>query len=232
MKRIDDGTPKITVHLRLSSIRPDLDIEDDSAEAAAQQDDPDMSMSVTASPQPPSNRTSIDGMDPAFANVLRSTGSRDSFGSPVFHWGTIRGGRGGTVGSRRRGGVGYQEARPSSIVGTADVLAAEFGIGMDSVVEDHEETREFAEFACQTDPIEQPPPPPPTTIMPETTDTAGKEYPISSSAVPRQNTGLFLRFRDLCTYMVAKKIFTAFWAFLEGGALARKTMSLDSFCNM
>ncbi|KLO07082.1 hypothetical protein SCHPADRAFT_1001921 [Schizopora paradoxa] len=163
---------------------PDLDIEDDSAEALPHQEDPDMSMSVTASPQPPSNRTSIDGMDPAFANVLRSNGSRDSFGSPVFIRGTIRGGRGGTVGSRRRGGVGYQEARPSSIVGAADVLAAEFGIGMDSVTEDREETREFAEFACQTDPVEPLPPPPPILVTPETVDSSMQTDPEPVPEVP------------------------------------------------
>ncbi len=78
------------------------------------------------------------------------------------------------MGSRRRGGVGYQEARPSSIVGAADVLAAEFGMGMDSVIEDGEETREFAEFACQTEPVEQipPPPPPPIVITPEMADSS------------------------------------------------------------
>lgn len=134
------------------------------------EDEPEQSFD-TAAPYPPSNRTSIDGMDPTFASILcsSSTRSRGSFtlarsnsslrftfvsGSSKLRSPVLSrrrgGGGGGTVGSRRRGGVGYQQVCPAS--GEAEALSAEFGLGgMDSVVEDEEEPMVFVEFGCQTD---------------------------------------------------------------------------------
>lgn len=116
---------------------------------------------------------SIDGMDPAFANVLKRANSNASINrdsSPVFR-GSVR--NRGTVG-RRRGGAAFQEARPSSIVGAPEALAAElglgYGVGMESVAEDEAPEREFGEFSCQTEPEELPVPVqvlPDVTVAPE-----------------------------------------------------------------
>ncbi|KAF9051377.1 hypothetical protein BJ165DRAFT_881386 [Panaeolus papilionaceus] len=85
------------------------------------------------SPSPPaeqihSNRTSVDGMDPAFANILRRIPSNGSSyaGSPLRQSILNRSARGGAV-RRPRGGVPFKEARPPSIVDAPEVLAAELG---------------------------------------------------------------------------------------------------------
>ncbi|KAF9528362.1 hypothetical protein CPB83DRAFT_791687 [Crepidotus variabilis] len=138
---------------------------------------------VPRSPSPPaihSNRTSVDGMDPAFANVLRRVPSNGSAyaGSPLRHSVLNRSGRGGAVvGRRSRGGVPFREARPSSIVDAPEVLAAELS-GMDAspfkggntsllndvdVIEEGEDDGEEyirvkkvekIEFGCQTESLE------------------------------------------------------------------------------
>ena len=122
--------------------------------------------------EPPSNRTSVDGMDPAFANVLRRIPSNGSSyaGSPLRQsvlGHSVRGGR-SSVGRRPRGGVPYKEARPPSLVDVPDVLSAEL-LGVDGsplrnaeLLEEMDETAyilrevETAEFGCQTEVEEEP----------------------------------------------------------------------------
>ena len=90
---------------------------------------------ISRSPSPldstASNRSSVDGMDPAFANVLRRVPSNGSYGSPLRQTVLGRSARGGAVPRRPRGGVPFKEARPPSIVDAPEVLAAELG-GVDS----------------------------------------------------------------------------------------------------
>ncbi|TBU22578.1 hypothetical protein BD311DRAFT_138610 [Dichomitus squalens] len=141
---------------------------------------------LQASPSPAvnSNRTSVDGMDPAFANVLRRSVSASSLqnGSPLRQSVLARAARGGTLPRRSRGGAAYQEARPPSLVGQPEALAAELGFGMmeaepgSSIADDLQQ--EFAdietvEFGVQTD-FEEPPPPPPIiqVIPPSTSEMA------------------------------------------------------------
>ncbi|KAG6333940.1 hypothetical protein ID866_5151 [Astraeus odoratus] len=109
---------------------------------------------------PPSNRTSIDGMDPLYANVLRKSASYSSLlssSSPLRQSVISRSARGGAPQRRSRGGAAFQEARPPSLVGQPEALSAalasEMGIGMSSVVEDDVmgSQKEVAEIACQTD---------------------------------------------------------------------------------
>ena len=114
-----------------------------------------------------SSRGSLDGLDPAYASVLRrssSSGSLPYNRSPLRQAVVSR-----SVPRRSRGGAAFQEARPSSLVGQPEALAAElFGTGMDSVVE-VETPVATAEFGCQTEfeeaspmPIQITPPAPET----------------------------------------------------------------------
>ena len=120
----------------------------------------------------PSNRGSLDGLDPAFANVLRrssSSGSLPFNRSPLRQAVVSR-----SVPRRSRGGAAFQEARPASYVGQPEALAAElFGTGMDSVAEG-EAAVATAEFGCQTEfeeaDSELPPPIRVTPAAPETAD--------------------------------------------------------------
>ena len=101
---------------------------------------------------------------------------------------------------RRRGGAAYQEARPPSLVGQPEALAAELGLGMGmgmgmgmgastsmTTVTEHapeldpeaepETVVETAEFGCQTEPEVSvlpppPPPPPPIEITPPSPETS------------------------------------------------------------
>lgn len=106
----------------------------------------------------PSKRTSVDGMDPLFANVLRKSASYSLLpgqSSPLHHSLLARSsprgvGRGGAPQRRARGGAAFQETRPASLVGEPEALAAELGIGMTSVTEDVE-AKVTTEMACQTD---------------------------------------------------------------------------------
>ncbi|KAF7426385.1 hypothetical protein PC9H_008753 [Pleurotus ostreatus] len=128
-------------------------------------------------PEPPSNRTSVDGMDPQFANVLKRTPSTSSIpanGSPLRRSTLVRSVRGGTVGRRQRGGKAYSEARPESLVGQPEDLLQALATGAsplkdNSIVEevlgefdveaesDSEPAKEMVEFACQTEPeVEEP----------------------------------------------------------------------------
>ncbi|KAF8889574.1 hypothetical protein BD779DRAFT_1662013 [Infundibulicybe gibba] len=115
--------------------------------------------------EPPSNRTSVDGMDPAFANVLKRVPSNGSYtGSPLRQSVLDRSTRRGTVGRRQRGGVPYKEARPPSLVGAPDVLSAELFNGgspvqdLDILIPEEDHKVETAEFGCQTEVEEMPPP--------------------------------------------------------------------------
>ncbi|TFY60678.1 hypothetical protein EVJ58_g4992 [Rhodofomes roseus] len=138
---------------------------------------------VQASPSPPqpnSNRASVDGMDPAFANVLRRTSSASSLptnGSPLRQSVMAMATRGGTLPRRSRGGAAYQEARPPSLVGAPEALAAELGLGFggissaadESIREQEQDTLravETAEFGCQTDFEDVVLPPPPIQVTP------------------------------------------------------------------
>ncbi|KAL5506867.1 hypothetical protein ACEPAH_6323 [Sanghuangporus vaninii] len=124
---------------------------------------PSPSVSVfhkSPSPEPLSNRTSvtsIDGMDPEFANVLRRAPSLTSASRKASPFTRSRGGADRTITGRRRGGMAFQQPRPSSLVGAPEALAAELGlgntsVGMESVKEDDgEPERELREFACQTE---------------------------------------------------------------------------------
>jgi hypothetical protein len=97
------------------------------------QDEIEQEERVSRSPSPleSTNRNSVDGMDPAFANVLRRVPSNGSYaGSPLRQSVLERSTRGG-VPRRPRGGVPFKEVRPPSIVGAPEVLAAELG-GVDS----------------------------------------------------------------------------------------------------
>ncbi|KAF9078702.1 hypothetical protein BDP27DRAFT_1310037 [Rhodocollybia butyracea] len=135
-------------------------------------------MAFQASPSPvPSNRTSVgsitsvEGMDPAFANVLRRTPSTSSVvsvqanGSPLRTSLLRRSTRGrNTVGRRTRGGSAWQDGRPPSLVDQPEDLAQALGgnvdaspmsirnDGADIMEELGVETIETAEFGCQTEP--------------------------------------------------------------------------------
>ncbi|KAF5379179.1 hypothetical protein D9615_005980 [Tricholomella constricta] len=137
--------------------------------------------------EPNSNRasiTSVDGMDPVFANVLRRVPSNGSSyaGSPLRQ--AVLGGsaRGRTVGRRSRGGVPYKEARPPSLIDAPDVLSAEL-LGMAGsspmksreILEEIEETyrareAEMVEIGCQTEPEKQPETE--VVVVPETAEIA------------------------------------------------------------
>ena len=114
------------------------------------------------------NRDSLDGLDPAFANVLRRTSSSGSLPynrSPLRQAVVSRG-----IPRRSRGGAAFQEARPASLVGQPEALAAElFESGMDSVAEG-ETPVITAEFGCQTELEEANTPP--IQITPAAPDTA------------------------------------------------------------
>ena len=127
-----------------------------------------------------SNRTSVDGMDPAFANVLRRIPSNGSSytRSPLRQTVLGRSARGGSLGRRSRGGVPFKEARPPSIVDAPEVLATELGdmdssplkggvrtslLNEDEILEEDSDDGEYirvmkvekVEFGCQTEFVEE-----------------------------------------------------------------------------
>ena len=117
---------------------------------------------VPSSPSPlasPSNRASVDGMDPVYANVLRRSASWSSLlssSSPLRQSVLMRSSRGGAPPRRSRGGAAFQEVRPASLVGQPEplsaALASEMGI-RSSVIEGDVLVgeKEMADMACQTD---------------------------------------------------------------------------------
>ena len=137
-----------------------------------------MSPSVLAA----SKRVSVEGMDPAFANILKRSSSSASLQKSPMRRSLSKVTRGGTF-PRRRGGTAYQQPRPASLVGQPELLAAELGIGMGSTGEidltplDEENTTvETAEAGIQTDyeePTTSPPTPPvPIRVHPPTSEIA------------------------------------------------------------
>jgi len=128
-----------------------------------------MSPSILAA----SKRVSVEGMDPAFANVLKRSSSSASLQKSTMRRVLSKATRGGSL-PRRRGGAAYQQPRPPSLVDQPELLAAELGIGMDSTGEvdltplnEENNTVETAEIGIQTDhelTIRAPTPPPPVPI--------------------------------------------------------------------
>ncbi|EJD03472.1 uncharacterized protein FOMMEDRAFT_20543 [Fomitiporia mediterranea MF3/22] len=148
---------------------------------------------ASPSPEPLSNRdsvTSVEGMDPEFANILRRVPSASSSasrrGSP-FTNGTVRG---RVIGARRRGGTAFQGPRPSSLVGAPEALASELGLAntsaaMESVREDGEFEKVLVEVACQTDFEEVAPtsaPVIPAVSKPEMADVSVQAEPVPEVA--------------------------------------------------
>ncbi|KAF7798463.1 hypothetical protein EIP86_009684 [Pleurotus ostreatoroseus] len=130
----------------LPAIEP-LEAEDD-------EDDTQQSPSLAIK----SNRTSVDGMDPAFANVLRRSSS-SRFASPLRHSVFSRPNK--SVPRRSRGGAAYQQARPPSFTGEPEALANELGqlgFSMDSITALPEAAKETIDAGCQTDFEEAPVP--------------------------------------------------------------------------
>ncbi|KAI0720816.1 hypothetical protein C8T65DRAFT_632906 [Cerioporus squamosus] len=168
------------------------------------EDDEEPDLQASPSPAVNSNRTSVDGMDPAFANVLRRSASAGSMtnGSPLRQSVLARTQRGGTLPrTRRGGGAAYQEARPPSLVGQPEALSAELGFGMmepepiSPLADDLQQELaavETVEFGVQTD-FEEPPPPPPPVIQvipPATSDMAIQVEPEPEPAVSTSDASL------------------------------------------
>ena len=131
-------------------------------------------VSMSPSVQAASKRVSVEGMDPAFANILKRSSSSASLQKSPMRRSLSKATRGGTF-PRRRGGAAYQQPRPSSLVGQPELLAAELGIGMDSTGEidltplnEEGTTVETAEMGIQTEyeepTIRAPTPPVPVPI--------------------------------------------------------------------
>ncbi|KAL6301077.1 hypothetical protein BKA93DRAFT_493457 [Sparassis latifolia] len=158
------------------------------ANKVEQEEEEEPDLQASPSPPIPSNRTSVDGLDPVFANVLRRSASGSSVlsnGSPLHRSVLARTSRGGTLPRRSRGGAAYQETRPPSLVGQPEALADELGLmepSLDGSLVAEQETLhdiQTAEFGCQTDPEEvlppppsPPSPPPPILVSPATTEIA------------------------------------------------------------
>ncbi|KAI0822893.1 hypothetical protein BC628DRAFT_1521193 [Trametes gibbosa] len=150
---------------------------------------------ASPSPNVQSNRTSVDGMDPAFANILRRRASADSIqlnASPLQQSVLPRTIRGGTFPRRSRGGAAYQEARPPSLVGQPEALAAELGFGMigsslDDDLKQELAAVETAEFGVQTEfeASPPPPPPPPIHVTPATIEMGVQAEPEPEVPIPR-----------------------------------------------
>ncbi|KAF9467802.1 hypothetical protein BDZ94DRAFT_1294718 [Collybia nuda] len=200
---LDDSSPPPVPPIPIRFSQPEEDEEEDlfssrnTQREQQQQEEPDVQF-IPRSPsplEPPSNRTSVDGMDPAFANVLRRVPSNGSSyaGSPLRQAVLSNSARGRTVGRRPRGGVPYKEARPPSLVEAPDVLSAEL-LGMEGspmksqeILEEIDEGTfrarevETAEFGCQTEVVEEenvdPTPALPIHISPVTTETGVQSDP-------------------------------------------------------
>lgn len=143
------------------SLGDDDFIADDSGE-----EEPDIQQSPSS--RISSKRTSVEGMDPAFANVLRRSSSGRSFThgiSPLRHsaFGRSARGRGRPLSRKNRGGAAFQQARPPSFAGEPEALANELGqLGfgnLEDTFEVPEDVTDTAEIACQTDDIEEAPVP-------------------------------------------------------------------------
>ena len=183
---VDDAPPVPSIPIHFS--RPQ-DEDDEvsqffgSSQDHGQQNEIEHEDRISRSPSPSPldsaalNRNSVDGMDPAFANVLRRVPSNGSYaGSPLRQSVLGRSAR-GAVPRRPRGGVPFKEARPPSIVDAPEVLATELG-GVDSspmksfnasllneaeIPEEEDDSEEYikvrkverVEFGCQTEVLEE-----------------------------------------------------------------------------
>ncbi|KZT01198.1 uncharacterized protein LAESUDRAFT_731408 [Laetiporus sulphureus 93-53] len=155
--------PRLPPVFPLSDESQRLDVRSDDEDEA----DPNVPASPTRSHH--STRTSLEGMDPAFANVLHRNNSTSSLvhnASPLRHPVARTRGRGGAF-RRPRGSSIYQ--RPPSFVSKPEALAAE--LGLDATCEDSsDEEKDMVNTACQTDdiPAEVPLPAPAPPLMSET----------------------------------------------------------------
>ncbi|KAL1742281.1 coiled-coil protein [Schizophyllum fasciatum] len=133
---------------------------DEQHDVLIEEEDEDDEPAREPSPSP-SNRVSIDGMDPAFANVLKRTPSTSSIphaGSPLRQSVLGRSTRGGTIGRKGRGGAAYMQSRPPSLVGAPEALSAELNFSgsplkrNDSLRIAVDDGPETVDFGMQTDP--------------------------------------------------------------------------------
>ena len=180
------GTPPPIPHMPDNF--QDTNEETSDREEHEEEDEPNpvnMSPSIHAA----SKRVSVEGMDPAFANVLKRSSSSASLQKSPMRRVLSRAARGGTF-PRRRGGAAYQEPRPPSLVGQPELLAAELGIGMDSTGEidltplnEENNAVEMTEIGIQTEYEEPmiraptPPPPVPIRVHPPTSEMAVQVTP-------------------------------------------------------
>ncbi|KDQ53566.1 hypothetical protein JAAARDRAFT_161669 [Jaapia argillacea MUCL 33604] len=105
-------------------------------EAEEDQDGEVRQASIGEQSPTPSNSVSVDGMDPAFANVLKrklSTSSIPPQFSPLRQSVVTRGARAGTVVRRNRGGAVF--AAESDVTHRQSVTAVEFGVQTEVVEE-------------------------------------------------------------------------------------------------
>ena len=164
--------------------------EDTSDREEHEEEDEPNPVNMSPSVHAASKRVSVEGMDPAFANVLKRSSSSVSLQKSPMRRVLSRATRGGTF-PRRRGGAAYQEPRPPSLVGQPELLAAELGIGMDSTDEidltplnEENNTVETTEIGIQTEyeePITRaptPPPPVPIRVHPPTSEMAIQADPV------------------------------------------------------
>jgi hypothetical protein len=176
----------------------------DTHEEASDREDEEESNSVNMSPSlhPASKRVSVEGMDPAFANVLKRSSSSASLQKSPMRRSLSKASRGGTF-PRRRGGAAYQQPRPSSLVGQPELLAAELGIGigMDSTGEidltplnEENTVVETAEAGIQTEyeetTIRAPTPPVPIRVHPPTSEMAVQVDPVPEPKPVTANSGM------------------------------------------
>lgn len=131
-----------------------------------EEDDDESELQRSPSTRLSSKRTSVEGMDPAFANVLRRSTSGRSVphgASPLRHSVLSRSTRGRPHTRRARGGAAFQEARPPSFAVEPEALANELGqLGistLENTFELPEPTRELVEMSCQTESFEELPVP-------------------------------------------------------------------------
>jgi hypothetical protein len=161
--------------------------EDENDEESELQRSPSSRLASASNRASVASVTSIEGMDPAFANILRRSTSGRSIShgssSPLRHSLLSRSARARPVSRRNRGGAAFQEARPPSFAGQPEALANELGqLGLgnlEDTFELPETTRETTEIACQTDFEEQAPMPVPQVIVQSPTLP---ELPLAPSA--------------------------------------------------
>ncbi|KAG6873178.1 hypothetical protein C0995_001788 [Termitomyces sp. Mi166 len=153
-------------------------VEDEDEEPRSGNVDPSRSPSPIETNSNRASITSVEGMDPVFANVLRRVPSNgSSYTRSPLRQALSSSARGRRTAGRSRGGVPYKEARPPSLVDAPDVLSAELLGEMGSPMKSKEFLEEIEEmhkvvdmvdFACQTEP--EPVPEPVVVVAPETAE--------------------------------------------------------------